>query len=315
MKSVGTRIVFFGFGLAVVLLYAWGLVGCAPAGRNPASAPAVAPITDETPAELPDDPFAVLNSQQVGAGGAAHERAVVGLELLSRSGDVIDGCTGVLIRADVILTAGHCFDSSHSPGLQSVRVRATHDLNLQNEAPARTARVRFHVKHPLYNSKQKVRNGIVTPFYDHDVAIGFLERPLEIGWFPSVVEADEGLPIGTRLIAYGFGRAVDWNERHKREFKWLHTKQRGILVVSKDRLEERVYTEAASPSSLCNGDSGGPGFVMTKRGPMIATINSAAQGKVLMPGSTFRLCRGASVVQPLAPMRPWIDQVLRGNGR
>lgn len=301
--SLFNRTAHFMAGFSVVA----GLAACAPSG---AERMGVAPIYDA------DEIASMLNSESVGPKGLPHENAVLGLQILDRNGEVISHCSSVLIRSNAVLTAAHCFDGRLIPGLHSVRLQTTHDMNRVDSTPGETRQIVKPILHPQYDSRAKVVNGVHHPFYDHDLAVAILDRPLPPSIKPQeIARADQPLVNGMKLTAYGYGRSTDWGDsRGIPAAKRFKTRQRGYLVVSDKMLEDRNYTKVESKSSLCQGDSGGPAYLKVRGTPVVVGLNSASGGKVIHADSGLRKCDGEGVLQPVAPMREWIDQVLAGEG-
>jgi hypothetical protein len=92
------------------------------------------------------------------------------------------------------------------------------------------------------------------------------------------------------------------------------TLQRGFFVLGSEQYFGSFLTVKDAPTSVCYGDSGGPGFLMDMNRrplPVVATINSATTGSwVLVKGQWVKHCRGQAILQPIAPHAAWIESVL-----
>lgn len=265
-----------------------------------------------------DETARMINSESVGPNGAVHERAVLGLQMLNSRGEYFNGCSTVLIRSDVVLLAGHCFDPKLNAGVASMRVQLTHDLNKVGDNDPGSRQVVKTFRHPQYDSHARVVGGVPIPAYDHDLAIALLDRPYDSSVVPQQIAAQNRFPTtGMSLVTYGFGRSADWGDaRGTPTALRFRTRQRGYVVISRKIVDERNYTRADSKSHLCEGDSGGPAFLLDKKsGPVVIGINSANMGTVIHALSGMRKCDGESIIQPIAPMRNWIDGVLKEIGR
>lgn len=203
---------------------------------------------------------AIIGGEQVSdARRLEYERAVLGLELLNENGIAVSWCTSVLIRPDVILTAGHCFDSNFIPDLKSVRVQATTNLKTVSPENPAARRIVTHVLHPEFDSHAEVVGGVRYFRHDHDLALGFLDRPMDASIVPQrLVSANQPLRAGDKVTIFGFGKAVDYNEISSSEIaKRFLTLQRGLLTLAAEMLFDRRFTRSDSTVSNCQGDSGG----------------------------------------------------------
>lgn len=264
----------------------------------------------------------MLNSAQVSsAKRAPYERGIVGLLRLNAAGESIGTCGAVLIRPDVILSAGHCLDPAVNVQLLKVYAIASTDLNIAKPTDASARLVVKMVFHPLYKSRAKVENGVTAKSYDHDMSIAFLDRPYDSNFPPQpIAEASEVFKIGQELTVYGFGRGIDYaGGRADPAEKYKGTLQRGSVTLSGELYFDRVISRPNSKNFLCDGDSGGPAFFIAKNSkapPVVVAINSAQMGKPVLPGVPTLFCKNApAIFQPVAPFRNWIDQVLKENGR
>ncbi|KYG08510.1 hypothetical protein BE21_23310 [Sorangium cellulosum] len=191
--------------LAAALLLLHG-AGCAPAGDDapPSSAEARQEVRNGTP--------------------AAEDAAVVGIAV---GGEV--GCTGVLIRPRVVLTAAHCL-VGHRPDTVLVGPSATDGV---------------HVGVAQAWSSPDYRAGAA----DHDLGALLLREPLDAAPIPlsarPLAEEDAGRSV--RFV--GFGRE-DPEERGEGR------RMQGTAVLGE--LAALTFSLTPSPSSACSGDSGGP---------------------------------------------------------
>ncbi len=271
-------------------------------------------------AETNDERVSILEAEQVVASKrTSYERAVLGLELLGKDSMPVSWCTSVLIRPDVVLTAGHCFDRNLVIGFESARMQQTTNLNTAVPGDSGARRIVKIIMHPEFDSHGEMYEGVRHMQHDHDLALGILSRPLDPSIVPQrLVAANEPIKPGQKVMIYGFGKSVDYNEISTSAIARRYlTLQKAFLLLSDEMLYDRVLSQKDQKSSICQGDSGGPGFILpTKNYPhaTVVSINSAAKGSS-HPMFKVRLCKGQSVVQPVAPYREWIDRVLKEIGR
>ena len=309
-----------GVGMGSCFLVAVGIIsgiavsGCAPSGAR------------DVRSSLPNDEAAkhvqMLNSVQISEETRQpYERAVLGLRRMNANGDLIGPCGSVLIRPDVVLTAGHCLDPSQSSDYAMVHVETVVDLQTTTAETTSARKVVKVIHHPLYKSMQKIDNGITPKQYDHDMAIAILDRPFDSSIQPQpLAGSGEDITAGQELTVYGFGRGIDYGgSRGDPAAKFYGTLQRGVLQMSGQNYFDRAMSNPKSKNFLCDGDSGGPAFLVSKNKknpPIVMGVNSAQMGRLISKFTPTRYCKDApSVLQAVAPFRAWIDQVLRENGK
>lgn len=209
-------------------------------------------------AEAPSAATSVRTSQAI-TGGVEVDSAEFPAVVLVRLLDKAQMCTGTLIAADVVLTAGHCFDDYPSNNVE-VRVGVTDTAVSGGE----TYLIDHWVVHPNYQ---------LTSFaVAHDVALVFLATPVS-GVTPVALARTAGLaaPAATGTMV-GYGRPnIEGTS--------------GVLraaydrpIATCDRVEEIIaeatggavasYAEASfvcwerlEGIGKCRGDSGGPTLV------------------------------------------------------
>lgn len=311
------------FSLILIVGLSLGITACAP-GLESDAVPESERPTEELTTDLPTtdlidraETSALINSQSVGAGGAPHEKAVLGIQLLSAQGGSAGECSAVLIRPDAILLAAHCFDLAVVPAMKRIIVHTHHDMNRARPNHPASREVTHWVIHPRYNTLLEVSEGMKPPHYDNDIAIAFLDRPFITTRPQALASPDQILTPGMKLATYGYGRSVDWTDSSRTAAaKRTNTRQRGTLLVSDQTVGAKNLSTLDSKSSVCQGDSGGPAYLIEKgKAPVVVGMNSGTSGKILDLKTNLRSCRGQSVILPVAPYRSWIDQTLMENRR
>lgn len=208
----------------------------------------------EAPSRAP-----LARTAQAITGGVEVDSSEFPAVVLVRLLDDAQMCTGTLIAADVVLTAGHCFDDYLSNNVE-VRVGVSNTAVSGGD----TFEVDHWVVHPNYE---------LTSFaVAHDVALVFLTTPVP-GVTPAALAREAGLaaPAGTATMV-GYGRPnIEGTS--------------GVLraaydrpIATCDRVEEIIadvtggavasYAEASfvcwerlDGIGKCRGDSGGPTLV------------------------------------------------------
>ncbi len=233
---------------SVLLLPLWAAASPAPLGVQ---ARAQAPTTEAGPP--PRDPLGIV-------GGEPAEPGVFPsvVALYTRNNNF--GCTGTLIAPDLVLTAGHC-------GLSMAGVLAgTHDLTAGGTWYA----IQDVWVHPDYAST-------------FDVAVYQLSEPVQ-GIEPAPLllgcDARDLLVEGADTYIVGFG-----------DIDTFATQATDVLHAAVATIRDPYCTDPAKSCNLevspggeliaggdgidtCNGDSGGPLFVETEAGMVLAGVTS-----------------------------------------
>ncbi|WP_437755719.1 trypsin-like serine protease [Sorangium sp. So ce1389] len=179
------------------------------------------------PADEPLPPDAAEARQEVRNGTPATEdAAVVGIAV---GGEV--GCTGVLIRPRVVLTAAHCL-AGHRPDTALVGPSAAEGV---------------HVGIARAWSSPDYRAGAA----EHDIGLLLLREPLDVAPVPLRAQPLTDEDAGRSVRFVGFGRE-DPDERGDAR------RMQGTAVLGE--VGALRFSLTPSPSSACSGDSGGPVF-------------------------------------------------------
>jgi secreted trypsin-like serine protease len=198
-------------------------------------------------------------------------------------------CTGVALRRDLVLTAGHCvlpgsdykiveFDAAHHPTLRDVGNIA---------------------RHPDFDVNAVLRHRVTA-----DVALLKLAAPMRVEP-TTLAPADETVAAGDAFVVAGFGVTIRGDGRSGgtvRVATLVATGQPGSLQI---RLVDPATNGERAGLGACTGDSGAPVFrdVGAASGRRLAVIGlvSWSTGPNNADG-----CGGLTGVTPLARYRAWI---------
>jgi hypothetical protein len=189
-------------------------------------------------------------------------------------------CSGTLIDATHVLTAGHCTSNYPDTEYSGMRIFTESDVEDGNNSYPLSGNnsveaVRF-AAHPLYPT---------APFFVHDVGMIQLAEPgvpglAEYGELPELDELDDLRPgRRTRFTSVGYGlQAAQLNNPTPQQ----HTTANKIRMVSHPQLLQvntpgftgdfsLLLSNNHSTGGTCFGDSGGPNFI---DGNVIAGVTS-----------------------------------------
>jgi len=218
------------------------------------------------------------------------------LLLMEVDGQPAFRCSGTLLSATVLLTAGHC---AGEPGeFSGMRVFTESDVDNGNNnypfAGPNSVEAVSWASHPLYTSDA---------FFLHDVGVVILKKPgvklKQYGKLPSVNQLDilasqvSNPDITFTSVGYGlqksFPDAASWKDQADRVRMVAHPKLNQINTGFTGDFSLLLSNNAAT-GGTCFGDSGGPNFLYDTNviaGVTSYGLNSACGGT----GGVFRVDR------------------------
>lgn len=253
---------------------------------------------------------AVESTQNIIGGTPIHERAsqaaksVVLIEMVNRYNQVMGFCTGTLIAAQTVLSAGHCFDEINNKGFAGFNIVFTNNYEVffgGSVLVRETTRKGLKYKrHPSYNSTNK--------YYDHDIAIATFDGGIPEGYGIVSIDTNSNASYsGQSVYVYGYGRSKDYTGLPNEDiYAWLGQLHRGAMKIDSkyNRFKDRYWLNSNIPVFICQGDSGGPQFHHENGVLKVIGVNSAVHGKRLPNGQVS--CQGIAQATKVAPFATWI---------
>jgi hypothetical protein len=225
--------------------------------------------------------------------GDGHPHVV--LLLMEVGGEPAFRCSGTLLSATVLLTAGHCTNNFPDEPYTGMRVFTESDVqagigttnNYPFAGPNSVEAVSW-AAHPLYET---------APFYFHDVGVVILEEPGvvldEYGVLPSVDQLDAlkpGKKSWFTAVGYGLQRInpVFVESARTRMVAYPHLIQINTPGFTGDF--SMLLSNNHSTGGTCFGDSGGPNFLYDTN--IVAGVTSfGINGNCAGTGGVFRMDR------------------------
>jgi secreted trypsin-like serine protease len=201
------------------------------------------------------------------------------------------GCTGTLIGPNVVVTAGHCADFA-------TRVYFGIDVT----KPGTIVRVKKRVRHPKYHQAGK-HNDLMVLVLESDVA-DVAPRGLASG--PMIDKATDGRVVGFGATepsgAFGYGRKMQVDVPiASNACKAQVDGHDDNVSYGCDRNLELVAGRPLLQRDTCNGDSGGPFYII---GPDGGRLLAAATSRAT--DSAVSNCGDGGIYVRMDKYRTWI---------
>jgi secreted trypsin-like serine protease len=248
-----------------------------------------------------DDPRYLANARELARRTLGGLRVIGGAPV--KQGEFLDcvavgsdnqwGCTGTLIAADVVVTAGHCVNFA-------TRVFFGNDVT----KPGKVVRVKKRVRHPKYHQGQ--HNDLMVLLLAEKVET---VRPRALATKTVLDKATDGRVIGfghtdpMGLFGYGVKRFVDVPVASP-ACRGKVNGENDNVTYGCDRGVELIAGRPLLERDSCKGDSGGPFYVIGKNQQwLLGGATSRATD------SAMHECGDGGVYVRMDRYRAWIDGI------
>lgn len=200
-------------------------------------------------------------------------------------------CSGTLIHARVVLTAGHCTDFLESLGLSPQQVKVSFDPN--NALEKGLLDVEKIITHPEYNDFRPQSN-------PHDVGLLILSKAFKKA-SPAVLPRErflDGLQTqgllrngsnGAKFTVVGFGATLEFPPPQFISPDGQRRVAQSEYQALQDALLKLSQNQATDNGGTCSGDSGGPVFYPQPDGSeVLVGITSSGDAVCVATGVYYR---------------------------
>ena len=225
------------------------------------------------------------------------------------------GCTGTLLRQDIVLTAAHCVPQAEEGSrVAMVAVFAVSETlaTKENVTPVtisfvhpswgkETAKVEVDVA--VKGVEQKATQEDETDPNSNDFAILKLKTPAPAGYVPAKILMDETplLKEGVEVVIAGYGLNDDIKKTGDGHLKKAKSH---VLALYGD---SELVTDQSRGQSVCSGDSGGPAFLEVNGQLYLWGVAS----RVGNPSNREAYCSGVAIHGRVVPQAQFIMKAIK----
>jgi len=170
-------------------------------------------------------------------------------------------CTGTLISSDLVLTAAHCLE-----GMKNTNVYVHFGYQLPKTFSFDKLQT---VAGMVSNDRQDVDIYEYPRTQLNDIAIVRLKQKAPAGFAPVKINISTPIKTGDLLLLAGFGKI---NDEEKEKTQFLYSANAPVAKL----WQSLIVLDQTAKSGACKGDSGGPAYLETEKGLVIAGITRGA---------------------------------------
>jgi secreted trypsin-like serine protease len=214
-------------------------------------------------------------------------------------------CTGVLISRQWLLTAGHCVVAAQ----QLISSGGVVSVGFTVESKARNV-VDHAFVHPDFNIQSIATADSVTTIDVGDIGLMHLSKPAPASAVPANLPKTAVLPdhsVQVQIFGYGLVNSTDQNVDGKLRKVTKNAK------VSKDTAN-LLEDDETNGHGTCNGDSGGPSFLVGAKVPIVIGLVSATLREPALNGMAIGdRCRQPNGLTQVGYYLSWIQKTQAAN--
>ncbi len=235
----------------------------------------------------------IVRGEKVNKNDIDEKTAVLLLGFKSNS---VELCTANAIGKRVLLTAAHCLQ----PGIEKYAVALYPSLSCESgfDATKNLVKVQKVVRHAGYDDNGDIETG------SNDIGLIFLNEDLPED-YPVFQIADPSLLNQNEMYLYGYGRTGGKEGGSGILRKAVVPSNKYQVLVS----EQKVMINQVDSTGICQGDSGGAGFVSINNNLHILGVNSYVSENP----ETRDICGGKGYQTLVFPYLQWIEDKIKAN--
>ncbi len=236
----------------------------------------------------------IVGGTRVKVGDADQKMAVL---MIGAKSESLEFCTANAIGRRVLLTAAHCIDAEVVK--YSIALYPSITCESGFKAQRNLVAVQAVARHDGYNESLEIQDR------QDDIALIFLKDDLPSD-YPIFKLANPDDLHDSDMYLYGYGR-IGGNQGGTGMLRRATLLNSGIKILADSK---KVEIDQSKGTGICQGDSGGAGFIKVGDEMQILGVNSY----VFKRSSGDDLCGGKGVQTMAYAYKDWIDAKIKENG-